>query len=171
VISAEATPPVEPGEHGVDPPCHHGAQMPQMLLPAATGFAPFRLVDPARGAKGVANPPDPGEIKLALEVAPAGQSLDRYWIKHRLEADAVAGVERVALGRNVHAQKARLVAGLQSGQRIGVDDDAPALFRQIDVGNSAGDGDRPEAALQHRRVALPRGLPHQRKARGEGGEG
>src|SRR5438105_15398187 len=123
-----------------------------------------------RAAKGVPDPADAGEIKLALEIAPARQKLRGHRIEHRLEADAVAGVELVAAWRNMHAHPARLIAHLDTGEWIGVDHDAPALLHQIDVDNSPGDGEWPEVPLQHRRLALPGGLPHQRKARGKDSE-
>jgi hypothetical protein len=113
---------------------------------------------------------DSGEIELALKVAPARQDLGRHWVKHRLEADAVAGVELVALRRDMHAYTARLVARIDVGQRICLDDDAPAFLHLIDIDDPPGNGDRPEMALQHRRLPLPGGLPHQCKTGGQGGE-
>src|SRR5438105_15250690 len=123
-----------------------------------------------RAAKGVPDPADAGEIKLALEVAPARQNLRGHRIEHRLEADAVAGVELVAAWRNMHAHPARLIAHLDTGEWIGVDHDAPALLHQIDVDNPSRDGEWPEVPLQHRRLALPGGLPHERKAAGKDSE-
>ena len=126
--------------------------------------------DPVGGAQAVADAADAGEIKLALEVARARHDLGRHRIKHRLEADAVAGIELIALRGDMHTHAARLIARIEAGQRVGLDDDAPALLHLVDIDDPPGDGDRPEMALQHRRLALPGGLPHQCKAGRQGGE-
>jgi hypothetical protein len=47
---------------------------------------------------------------------------------------------------------------------------APAFLHEFDVEDSAGDSNRPDVPLQHRRVALPGCLAHQRKSGGKGGE-
>jgi hypothetical protein len=158
-------------KHGVDPPRHLGAQMPQMLGPAVAAFGcALRAGDPPSPAITVADPADPGEIELALEVAPTRQYLGRHRIKHRLEPDMVARVVLVARLRNVKTQTVRPSSWFEPGQGIWLDDDAPALLGQIDVGNPSGKRDRSQMALQHRGLPLPGGLAYQRKAGGEDGQ-
>jgi hypothetical protein len=70
----------------------------------------------------------------------------------------------------MHTQMARLIAGIEAGQRVGIDDDAPAFLHLLDIDHPPGKGDRPEMALQHRRLALPGGFPHQREAGRQSGE-
>ncbi len=65
---------------------------------------------------------------------------------------------------------ARLFAGVEPGQRIRSDDQPPASVHRVDVDDPSGNDDRPEAPLQHRRLALPGGFADQRKAGGERGE-
>src|SRR5216683_6210525 len=139
-------------------------------MPTASCPDGFRLGGTMRRAKGVADPADPGEIKLALKIAAAGQDLRRHGIEHCFEADAIAGIELVAGMRNVHPQAVRLVGWVEPWQRIIVDDDPPSLLHHIDVDDPSGYGNRSKVALKHRRLALPGGFPHQRKARGKHGE-
>src|SRR5215472_18620793 len=115
--------------------------MAQILAPAALGLGSG---DPMGGAKAVADAADPGEIELALEIAPARQDLGRHRIEHRLEAYPIAGIELVALLRNVQPQPARLVAAIEPGQRIRRDHDTPTLFGEVDVDDPAGDRNRTE---------------------------
>ena len=156
-------------EYRVDPPCHLGAQVPQTLGPAASGLgdAFFGAGDPAGPAKGVADPANPGEVELALEITPTRQNLRRHRIKHRFEPDPVARVQLVACLRDMKPQAARLITRFKPSHGIGRDDNAPALLRQIDVDDPSGDGERSEVALQHRRLPLPGGFAHQCTAGGE----
>jgi hypothetical protein len=145
--------------------------MPQVLAPAAPGFgSTFLTRDPVGTAKGVADPADPGEVELALEIAPARQDLWRHRIEHRLEPDMVAGVELVARLGDVQAQAVRLTGRVEPGQEIRLDNDPPALLGQIDVDDPSGEGERSKVPLQHRRLPLPGGFAHQRKAGGKGRE-
>jgi hypothetical protein len=57
-----------------------------------------------------------------------------------------------------------LLGGSEAEQRIGHDDDAPAALERVDIDDAAGQGDRPDAALQHRRAPLPARLLHDREA-------
>jgi hypothetical protein len=87
------------GKDGGDPPRHFVTKLPPALARPAVAL---RAGDPMRAAKGVPDPADAGEIKLALKVAPARQNLRGHRIEHRLEADAVARVELVAAWRDMH---------------------------------------------------------------------
>ena len=75
------------GQHRGDAPRHLGAQAQQPLAPAAAGIGAFRAVDPAGRAEAVADPADPGEIELALQVAAARHDLRRHRVEERLQRD------------------------------------------------------------------------------------
>jgi len=70
----------------------------------------------------------------------------------------------------MHTEAARAVEGIEARERIGLDNDAPAPLRQVDIRDPPGDSNRADVALQHWRVAHPGGLAHQRKACRNGGE-
>ena len=122
-----------------------------------------------RGAKAVADPADPGEIKLTLEVASARQELRRDGIEHGLEADTVTGIEFIAARWDVHPQMARLVRWIETGQRVIFDDDPPAPFYEVDIDDAAAHHNRPQMPLQHRCLALPGDFAHQCETGGKKG--
>ena len=122
------------------------------------------------GAIGIADAANSGEIGLALHVVSARHDLARHRIEHRAHADAIAGSEQVARRRDVDAQPPRLVAGIEPRQRIGSDDHPPPSVERVDINDPPGKRDRPEAPLQHRRLALPSGLADQGKAGAEQGQ-
>ena len=68
-------------EDGCDPARHFSAELPQTLAPAAAALG---RAGPTRGAKGIANRANPGEIELALEIAAARQDLSRHGVEHSL---------------------------------------------------------------------------------------
>ena len=158
------------GKHRRDAPRHFRAKPLHEFLPAAAvGRGAFVLAagETTCAAEGIADTADLGEVELALEIAPARQDLQRHRMDHGFEADPVARVELVARLRDMQAQAPRLIAGIEAGQRLRLDDDAPAPLGQVDIDDPAGDGDRSELPLQHRRLPLPGASAHQRKAGGK----
>jgi len=60
----------------------------------------------------------------------------------------------------------RLRGRLQARDRVGRDDDAPAAVELVDIDDTTGDRDWPNAPLQHRRAVLPARLLHPGKPGG-----
>jgi hypothetical protein len=154
-------------QHGTDPRRHLGAQPPQRLAPAVLVRRPRQAV---RGAVAVADAADPGEVEVALEVAPARQYRRRHRIEPAFEADPVAGFEPVARRRDVQSQSAWGRRGAKAGQRIGSEDDAPAPLRPVDVDDPPGHLERPEPAPDDGGHALGGGLGNQHEPGGEYGQ-
>jgi len=150
------------GEDRSDATRHVSAQLPQFLAPSDVAR---RVGNPMSSTERVADATDPGEIKLALKIAPAGQDLGRHRVEHRLEADPIAGVQLVTVLRNMEAHPTRLIHAVEAQDRIDFDYDAPAFLNQIDIAHPPGDRDRRQMTLQHRRLVFPSALAHQRETR------
>ena len=90
-------------QHGGDPLRHPGAQSQQSFAPTAAFRLGRSVLGSSRGGQpmgaaiAVADPADPSEIGLALQVVSARQNLAGYRVEHRLEGDAVARTEPVAV--------------------------------------------------------------------------